>query len=745
MLLLETANHSLEFKPDTGQLVSFRSCHAPDQEFILAQANDPVFVIQYLDAERHFCQIASLQAENILYRQDDSTLIFSFQQLSGLDLDAKVTIRAGREESYSFWSFKLSNQADLLITDVQFPFVVMPYQLNGARESEKLLWPIAAGKLISAPKPYQLEPDSPHAWQMRPENGAVLHYPGFTTAQFLTYFNDRAGLYLACYDNQGLVKQIKPVHHEPGLRLGISHVGDFPTRGSRTLEYDTVMTSFTGDWYTAAELYRDWSGGQHWAQRPLHQRDDVPEWLLDSPPHIILRIQGELDLGPPKPNMEFLPYIRTIPLLDAVSQKIESAIVPVIMSWERAGPWVYPDCFPPAGGADSLREFTATVRLRNWHVGTFCNGTRWVIGHFWSGYDGQNFFDSHHGADSVSRTHMGALWQEQWDATWRPSYAGCLGTSLTRDTADDFLRTVIDDYGLDWVQFLDQNVGCATFPCFAQDHEHPQVPGHWMTDKMHALVDIFKTREANARTNDPSRQIVFSVEGPPNEYFMPHFQICDIRVVPPGMRAEHSLWWDWVPLYHFLYHEYILIQGGFGHGADPYHLAMRNAYNFVVGEIPGAVIKGNGDLLNVDSPGINWAPWDIQVGSNDAALEMLRTTTALRRGVARDFLVFGKMLAPSRVEHIKTISWQYEGRSHNIPAVFHCAWQAPDGRVGVVLANWTSDPQRVRLSDVRLGANVTQYVSGEMLERKSRRIHGNAISLKLPQLSCALVEAKGQP
>src|SRR5438046_210225 len=132
---------------------------------------------------------------------------------------------------------------------------------------------------------------------MRPENSDALHYPGYTTAQFLAYFNDRAGLYLACQDSSGLIKLIKPVHHEPGIRLGMAHVGDWPQNGERQLEYQVVLGAFTGDWYAAAELYRSWSLKQPWAQTPLTARQDVPDWLLDSPPHIILRVQGELDLG----------------------------------------------------------------------------------------------------------------------------------------------------------------------------------------------------------------------------------------------------------------------------------------------------------------------------------------------------------------------------------------------------------------------------------------------------------------
>jgi hypothetical protein len=137
-----------------------------------------------------------------------------------------------------------------------------------------------------------LEPDSPHAWQFRPENGDASHYPGLTFAQFLAYHNDRAGIYMSCQDSSGAIKLIKPVHHGSGIRLGMSHVGDWPANGERELGYNVALRTFTGDWYDAAELYREWSLKQRWAEKPLHKRDDVPSWLLDSPPHIIVRIQG---------------------------------------------------------------------------------------------------------------------------------------------------------------------------------------------------------------------------------------------------------------------------------------------------------------------------------------------------------------------------------------------------------------------------------------------------------------------
>lgn len=726
-ITLAGANHRLEFDPQTAQLLSLRPARG-GPEFIAAGDRHPVFVIQYLDGEKEFCQIASTQARSVTMEQPELGILKAkFTGLDGKDLEATVTVRNGNP--FSRWSMAIRNSTGLLITDVQFPFVVAPYRLGGVAGSEALLRPFIAGQLIRAPKPKDLEPDTPHGWQFRPENHDTWHYPGLTFAQFLAYYNDVAGLYIACEDSSGAIKLIKPVHREPGIRLGLAHVGDWPANGERKLEYDVVLRTFKGDWYEAAEIYREWTLKQSWARAPLHTRKDVPAWLIDSPPHIIVRIQGEVDDGPAPPNEEFLPYRKIVPLIEPIAKRVGSGVVPVIMSWERPGPWIYPDCFPPAGGEESLREFTQMARERGWHIGTFCNGTRWVTGHAWSKYDGKAYFDERRGARSVSRTHAGRLWEEDWDRNWRPSYAGCLGTPMTREIAVDFVRRVIG-YGLDWVQFFDQNVGCATFPCFAQDHGHAPAPGRWMTAAMRTLLDSF-----DGAAREAGRPIAFSVESPPNEYFMPRFQICDVRVIPPG-HAGHER--SFLPLYHFLYHEFILIQGGFGKAPEPYHMPIRTAYNLVVGQIPGGVITGDGRLLNRDTS--NWAPWFPQVGDNEDSIEMLRATATLRRSQAADFLVFGRMLRPARVAGIKTVSWTYNSRVNRIPGVFHAAWRSPKGGFAIVLANWTKDTQTVTITDPRLGSQCRETVSAKEVNSTMRAVNTGKTEVSLPPLSCVLIE-----
>jgi len=113
----------------------------------------------------------------------------------------------------------------------------------------------------------------------------------------------------------------------------------------------------------------------------------------------------------------------------------------------------------------------------------------------------------------------------------------------------------------------------------------------------------------------------------------------------------------------------------------------------------------------------------------------------LRRGAGKPFLVFGRMLAPAQVEPIPIMQWQEGGRDHRIPAVFHAAWRAPDGRLGLALANWTNEPQTLTVSDARLGDKVQVYVAAPRVTSSLHAVVAGQLAISLPALSCLLVES----
>jgi uncharacterized protein (TIGR03437 family) len=91
------------------------------------------------------------------------------------------------------------------------------------------------------------------------------------------------------------------------------------------------------------------------------------------------------------------------------------------------------------------------------------------------------------------------------------------------------------------------------------------------------------------------------------------------------------------------------------------------------------------------------------------ALTYIKTVTTARQGFAKPYLVYGQMLPPPAITSpMFTISWSFTGLgsgSANFPAIQHSAWQAPQGSVGIVLTNISSQAISVSvpISFSRLG------------------------------------------
>lgn len=719
-LQLRSAMDLLTIDAETGRIVGLSPLDDPEANLCVTRDEHPAFVLQVL-VEGEYRVLDSRQADAIHVAATDTGARLAFHGLGGLDLDVILTVRVSPDDRFSRWSATVRNGAGLQIVDLQFPFMVLPDQPEAA-----LLLPNVQGQLLQGQQLAQLPADDPRQWQFWPENGNSQHYPGRSFAQFMAWYTPRGGLYLACDDTAGNVKLLRALRRPEGLRLGLAHVGDWPAPGERTLEYEVLVGSFRGDWYDAADLYRDWTLQQSWAT-PLTERTDVPDWLLESPPHITIRLQGVVDAGPTPPIEEFLPYEKCVPLLEGVALAVDSPLVAVLMSWERGGPWVYPDCFPPVGGDASMTNFCRLARERGWRVGSFCNGTRWVMKHLFNDYDGAEYFRAHNGQRGVCRQPDGELWAEHWDRNWRPSYITCLGERDTRRIARDFVRRIVG-WGMESIQFFDQNCNASTFPCFSTEHGHPPLPGKWMTQAMAEII-----REFHAAADDAGEtEVIHSTEWPTNEVCLPLFQQSDLRISVPSAGDT-----TFAPIYQYIFHECTLTHGMMSLGPEPVAIPARTAWEFVWGEIVGAVMIGDGTLLNRETS--NWAEWEPRVGSNEDALEMMRTATALRRGAGRDFLVYGRMQRPAEVGGIEVREWEYEGRAHAVPAVAHCAWQAPDGRHAVALANWTTAPQTVMVQDARLGQSPVLHVCARTDAEQTVQDQ----TVTLPPLSCALLIGKG--
>lgn len=115
-----------------------------------------------------------------------------YEDIGDVGVDAEVRVRCPREERLTYWSLSLTQHASVVVTDVQFPFVVVPYRYEEGAPTN-LLVPSGEGRLFRRPRPEQLEPDHPSAWQFVDDERLFMHYPGSTFAQFLAYYDDSRG------------------------------------------------------------------------------------------------------------------------------------------------------------------------------------------------------------------------------------------------------------------------------------------------------------------------------------------------------------------------------------------------------------------------------------------------------------------------------------------------------------------------------------------------------------------------
>lgn len=734
--ILPVRGGTLRVDPRSGILVAWHP-HGSRRSLVDSRPGDALLELGWVDAAgelRTADDRGAARSVAIAGTDGRWTVETEVRQPGGLPLDATLTLAGSADDPGVEWRLALTLHGPVRLVDARFPVLRMPLGLGrtGRGRSDALVQPRGTGRLIERPRPTDLEPDDPFPLQLRPETLDPLHYPGLTFAQMLAYLDGDAGLLLWAMDTDGRPKMIKPLASgSDRVRLAFAHTLGGPD-GPVPIGYAVRAEPVRGTWEDAAERYRSWSLGQPWAERPIRDRGVHPA-IAAAPVPVMIRVQGVHDEGPADPITAFLPWERTLPILDRLAERLAAPLLPFVMAWEQHGPWTYPESLPPVGGTGSFTAFTAGVAERGWSPGTLANGTRWVTAHRWTGWDGRDAFARDGGPESVCRTADGGIWHEPWDAAWRASMPACLGVTRTREIATTFMHD-LGHLGIRTFQLLDQNLGAVTFPCYATDHGHPDTPGPWMTDAMRSFLPEVRAAAVAGAIGAP---VVLSVEATLAEPHLAALDLVDLRSVPDGHAAPHPLWTGSIPLFAFLYHELVPLSGGFSFGPEPFHLESATAVSLVNGALPGGVLQGDGRLMARDS--VNFGDWDPYPADWEAAAGMLRAAVALRRDVAEPWLLHGRMERSATIHGIRTRRWSWGGRVHRLPAVLHRTWRAPDGRLALVLAAWDDRRSRIRVTDPRLAdASRLTIATADGIEE---RVVADGI-VELPPRSVAILRSR---
>ena len=700
-------------------------------------------MIEFMNDRAEFKLVTSSDAKTVTVQKEENengqTIKIEYKEIGELPVDGLVTIRCPANETLTYWNLELKNGTKSWIGHVRFPVIEVPFDNPMDGDHSYILSSSLDGSLSGPVEPAVFarpgwsrhtplerewggrESITPDLWLVDiwggrqrnvPEIWRYPNYPGlWASTQLMAYYNSAGGLYMACDDATGLPKFIDRVMEDDGVTMGLAHYPGTRGPGETKLPYNVVVGTFHGDWYAAAEIYRDWASKQSFCGNKLADRKDRPKWITNSAVGIAFPMRGQADWdGPATANPEYTPATNALPYLDKLAAELESPLMPFVYNWEHPGPWVQPDAYPPVGGEPAMREFMTKSKQKGWYPVLYGDSLCWVT---WQGntdYDGMPYFRSHGGEAAVARKWDGTLLEDVWP--WRKNYWACVGTEKGRQMILEMTRKMAE-LGPSVVQQFDQGPGPVA--CYATDHGHPPVPGPWMSEDFKGLV---KAHYEIARSVNPA--VAMSCEGAPPEVYLQDFHIWDGRV-------------GTCPLYSFLYHEYCNGHAGFfGNRVNDEALRLSVGRAIVTGYMVNFTLRDKG-LIEYD-----WdQAWARAIPDQSAILDWAKRTNHFRAGIARDFLVYGRMLRPWTVSNVtgRDFGWGKE------PLVQSATWQAADGRIGVVLANCADLGESPRV-ELRGQGNKTLalYIDGEQSQRNVQL--PSVIDIEMQPRSVSLIEVK---
>jgi len=193
-------------------------------------------------------------------------LHLGWEKVRSLDIVVKATIRVKPDEPLIAMRISVDNLSIYSLAQIDFPVILGIGPLSDNPEEDKLIWPRMTGQLV--PNPYE----NHIAYD------AGYHYPSMTQAiQVTGVYGNRGGLYLAAHDPDCWAKRLKVYGSIDGTSLNF-YLEDYPENigsggNDYDMHYDAVIGTFNGDWWEAAQLYRDWALKQRWC-RPTTVLED---------------------------------------------------------------------------------------------------------------------------------------------------------------------------------------------------------------------------------------------------------------------------------------------------------------------------------------------------------------------------------------------------------------------------------------------------------------------------------------
>ena len=686
---IKNSLYVLELNSENGAIQSLKNVRG--KEFIQYSPYRDLFVLQFYNHDiKEFVKLSSNTAQFSVMAVESEKTILRYEQIGGLNISAIVTIRHPENEGLTYWNIQVQNNSALQLDKIDFPKVIVPNDLVATGGTGRVVTSMMEGILVEDVelrdryKIPQRANDMMTGWR-----GA---YPGACPTQFSAYYCDEGGLYFAAHDNKWNPKIIEYFKEDEGIKLEFKTYPGTDDTTNFILDYEMVLGVFEGDWYDAAELYRSFIETSGLITLPkLKDNQNIPNWLRNSPIIVCYPVRGQVDTEIVETDeWAYYPYTKATPYMKELQKELDSALMPLLMHWEGTAPWAPPYVWPPYGEFSNFEQFISEMHEMGNYVGVYCSGISWSQESILiPSYNKKEEFEKEGWNNSVI---VGASQEMKYTWTFiRYSYELCPSCQQTKDVAISEFEKIIANSEVDYVQYFDQNLGGATYPCYAKHHNHPFGAGKWMNEEM---LDIADGLHGVLEKYNKQDKVLIGCESNAAEPLVNRFIFNDSR---------HHINYEFgypIPVYNYIFHEYVSnfmgnqcnLQWVFDFAKYPDNLFYRYAHSFAQGDVLTVLLKDKGK--------IHWGwctPWNEPDVDQEAIKAFIRELNTWRKNVAKPALQYGKMIKPLKIDCESYKEPLKSGGEHNFPSIEMSCYLTETGKKQQMLINYLPFEQTIQV------------------------------------------------
>lgn len=600
------------------------------------------------------------------HNPNSNTLVLLWSQpkdVSNGNISVKATIKLDENNSLSSWHIAVEGLKGKTLSKVIFP------KISGldALSDGNLAVPHWMGELLQNPRAY-LSSMRTGAQQF------TWSYPGLLSMQFLALYNKENGFYASCDDAEIYGKNF--TLSLDSLKTMVYQMENFPeanpSENVYSLSYNAVVGPFSGDWFTAAELYREWGERQSWATNSRLRAGLTPEWLTNTALWVWNRGRSEEVLTPAAELKERL-----------------GLPVNVLWHWWHGGSYddSFPDYLPPRDGKEAFAKNVKWSQEKGIHSLVYMNQLQW--GPSTASWTKEN------AALYTVRDNKGNMNTHVYNIfTGKALTNMCIATDFWKNKYASLADSVINFYGVDGI-YMDQ--ACISRICYDSTHGHPLGGGNYWVPNSGKLTEQIRKNVQN------NKEIALSGEGS-GEAWMPYLDIF-LALQVSRERYAGVQGWEPIPLFQAVYHQYAISYGNYSSLLNPPYDEMWPEEDRPDEAMQPLDAVFNKQFLMEQARSFVWGMQPM-ISNYMPSLALERKTEidylltlAKVRDKSKKFLLYGKytrspqLAVPEEELKISKLSI-YAGQKEKVttfqkafPTVYCSSWMSEDNMLGIALAS----------------------------------------------------------